>query len=204
MKEHSREIRAPCAQCISWRATLPPGVCTTRFLVQKYHSRMLKSLFIDYCFSCDKWRKKTQKIIKCSFWTTLVLHTPLGPLVNPFKVRGSWKKPFECTLVMIKSHLFIQPSALLLVVLNRLMYLWVCGLDYIALCILLWCFNVFVVILVYKHGWVLGAKCLYDLESWWPQTLPESAQMLEYKNPKTQKSESTKIQKKTKIQKMQR
>ena len=49
--------------------------------------------------------------------------------------------------------------------------------------------KVFVEIRVYKHGWVLGAKCLYDLESWWPQTLPESAQMLEHKNPKIQKSE---------------
>ena len=27
-------------------------------------------------------------------------------------MRGSWKKPFECTLVVIKSHLFVQPSAL--------------------------------------------------------------------------------------------
>ena len=50
-----------------------------------------------------------------------VAHSP-WPL-NPFKVRGSWKKPFECTLVMIKSHLFIQPSALPFVVLNRLIYL---------------------------------------------------------------------------------
>ena len=48
-----------------------------------------------------------------------VAHSP-WPFVKSIQSERILEEAFECTLVMIKSHLFIQPSALLLVVLSRL------------------------------------------------------------------------------------
>ena len=41
MKKQSKEIWAPCAQGIPWRATVPPRGYRTRFLVEKYYTRVL-------------------------------------------------------------------------------------------------------------------------------------------------------------------